>query len=234
MRSLCMCGNLGMLIFLYILIWLFIVSFSLIHIFNCSVSFQAYGSHNFFSYPKTLLLWFLISSLLWTNRLKFLVRVREREGKMIVNQPLKPLPMGRKPKRGICMCVCVCVCATQMGCVCVWLSHFAVQQIPTPHCKTVQFSRSVVSDSSRAHGLQHTRLPVHHHLPELAQTRPSSQWCQPTVSSSVIPFSSGIQSFPASGSFPMSQFFTSGSQRIGISASSPSQKQCAGVLVTGN
>ena len=121
MRSLCMCGNLGMLIFLYILIWLFIVSFSLIHIFNCSVSFQAYGSHNFFSYPKTLLLWFLISSLLWTNRLKFLVRVREREGKMIVNQPLKPLPMGRKPKRGICMCVCVCVCVcnTDGMCVCV-------------------------------------------------------------------------------------------------------------------
>ena len=114
-RSLCICGNLGMLIFLYILIWLFIVSFSLIHIFNCSVSFQAYGSHNFFSYPKTLLLWFLISSLLWTNRHKFLVRVRERERKMIVNQPLKPLPMGRKPKRGICMCVCVCVCM----CVCV-------------------------------------------------------------------------------------------------------------------
>ena len=124
MRSLCMCGNLGMLIFLYILIWLFIVSFSLIHIFNCSVSFQAYGSHNFFSYPKTLLLWFLISSFLRTNRLKILVRVREREGKMIVNQPLKPLPMGRKPKRGICMCVCVCVCVQHRWdvCVCDWVT----------------------------------------------------------------------------------------------------------------
>ena len=51
-RSLCMCDNLGILIFLYILIWLFIVSLSLIHIFNCSVSFQAYGSHNIFQLPQ--------------------------------------------------------------------------------------------------------------------------------------------------------------------------------------
>ena len=61
-------------------------------------------------------------------------------------------------------------------------------------------------------------FPVFHHLPELAQTQPS-QWCHPTISSSVIPFSSCFQSFPASGSFPMSQFFTSGGQSIGVSAS---------------
>ena len=60
---------------------------------------------------------------------------------------------------------------------------------------------------------------VHHHLPELTQTHPSSQWCHWTISSSVIPFSSRLQSFPASGSFPMSQFFTSGGQSIGVSAS---------------
>ena len=58
-------------------------------------------------------------------------------------------------------------------------------------------------------------FPVHHQLPELAQTHPSSQWCHPTISSSVVPFSSCLQSFPASGCFPMSQF----SESIGVSAS---------------
>ena len=63
-------------------------------------------------------------------------------------------------------------------------------------------------------------FPVHHQLPELAQTHVHCQWCHPTISSSVIPFSSCLQSFPVSGSFPMSQFFTSGGQNIGVSASS--------------
>ena len=62
-------------------------------------------------------------------------------------------------------------------------------------------------------------FPVHHQLLELAQTCPSSQWCHPTISSSVVPFSSRLQSFPASGSFPMSQFFTSSGQSIEASAS---------------
>ena len=62
-------------------------------------------------------------------------------------------------------------------------------------------------------------FPVLHHLLELAQTRPWSWWCHPTISSSVVPFSSHLWSFPASGSFPMSQLFVSGSQSIGVSAS---------------
>ena len=62
-------------------------------------------------------------------------------------------------------------------------------------------------------------LPVHQQLPELAQTPPSSQWCHPTTSSSVVPFSSCLQSFSASGSFLMSQLFASGGQNIGASAS---------------
>jgi len=63
-------------------------------------------------------------------------------------------------------------------------------------------------------------FPVLHQLPELTQTHcPSSWWCHPTISSSVIPFSSCLHSFPASGCFPMSQFFTSGGQTIGVSAS---------------
>ena len=62
-------------------------------------------------------------------------------------------------------------------------------------------------------------LPVHHQLPEFTQTqRPSSRWCHPAISSSVIPFSSCPQSLPASGSFPMSQLFTWGGHSIGLSA----------------
>ena len=62
-------------------------------------------------------------------------------------------------------------------------------------------------------------FPVHHQLPEFTQTRPSSQWCHPTISSSVVLFSSCLQSFPASRSFPISQFFPSSGQTIGVSAS---------------
>ena len=86
--------------------------------------------------------------------------------------------------------------------------------------ESVQFSRSVVFDSLRPHGLQHTRLPCPSPTPRTCSNScPSSQRCHPTISSSVILLSSCLQSFPASGSFPMSQFFTSGDQIIGVSAS---------------
>ena len=86
--------------------------------------------------------------------------------------------------------------------------------------KSVQFSRSVMSNSLRPRGLQHARLPCPSPTPRTCSNScPSSWWCHPTISSSVIPFSSRLQSFPASGSFPMSQFFTSSSQSIGASAS---------------
>ena len=65
----------------------------------------------------------------------------------------------------------------------------------------VQFSRKIMSDSLWPHGLQHARLPSHHELPKLAQTCPLNKWCHPTISSSVILFSSCLHSFPASGSF---------------------------------
>ena len=86
------------------------------------------------------------------------------------------------------------------------------------HLNSVQFSCSVMSNSLWPHGLQHTRPPVHHQLSELNSCW-SNQWCHPTISSSVIPFSSHLQSFPASGSLQISKFFTSGGQSIGISAS---------------
>ena len=77
-----------------------------------------------------------------------------------------------------------------------------------------------MSDSFQLHGLQHARLPCPSPTPRTcSDSCPSSQWCHPTISSSVIPFSSCPQSFPASGSFPMSQLFASGGQSIGTSAS---------------
>ena len=86
--------------------------------------------------------------------------------------------------------------------------------------QSVQFSRSVVSDSLQPHGLQYARLPCPSPTPgPCSHSCLSSWWWHPTISTSVIPFSSHFQSFPASGSFPVSQFFTSGGQRTGASAS---------------
>ena len=83
-----------------------------------------------------------------------------------------------------------------------------------------QFSCSVMSDSLWPHGLQHARLPCPSPAPRACSNScPSSRWCHPTISSSAIPFSSSLQSFPASGSFQISQLVTSGSQSIGASAS---------------
>ena len=94
--------------------------------------------------------------------------------------------------------------------------------------KEVQLSHSVVSDSLWPHGLQHTRPPCPPPTPRAySDSCPSSQWCHPTISSSVVPFSSHLQSFPASGSFPMSQLFTSGGQSIGVSEVTPVVKNPA-------
>ena len=85
---------------------------------------------------------------------------------------------------------------------------------------SVQFSRSVESSSLWLHGLQHARLPCPTPTAGgFSNSCPSGQWCHPTISSTVVPFFSCLPSFPASGSFLMSQFFTSGGQSIGVSAS---------------
>ena len=83
-----------------------------------------------------------------------------------------------------------------------------------------QFSSLVMSDSLRSRGLQHARPACLSPIPRACSNScPLSQWCHPTISSSVIPFSYRLQSFPASGSFQMSQLFTSGGQSIGVLAS---------------
>ena len=92
------------------------------------------------------------------------------------------------------------------NCVCMWVS--------------VQFSGPVMSDSLQPHRLQHARPPCPSPTRGVySNSCPLSQWCHPTISSSDIPFSSCFQSFSASGSFPVSQFFTSGDQSIEASAS---------------
>ena len=88
-----------------------------------------------------------------------------------------------------------------------------------PCFSSVQFSRLVISDSLQPYGLQYATLPSPSPTPgACSNSCPLSRWCHPTISSSVIPFFC-LQYFPASGSFPMSQFFASGSQSIGASAS---------------
>ena len=80
-------------------------------------------------------------------------------------------------------------------------------------------SHSVVSHSLWSHGLQHARIFCPSFPGACSNSYPSSQWCHPTISSSVVPFSSRLQSFSASGSFPISQLFGSGGRSIGVSAS---------------
>ena len=85
---------------------------------------------------------------------------------------------------------------------------------------SVQFRHSFMSHSLQPHGLKHARLPCPSPIPRAcSNSHPSSRWCCLTISSSIIPFFSCLQSFPASGSFPMSRFLTSGGQSIGVSAS---------------
>ena len=100
----------------------------------------------------------------------------------------------------------------------IWL--FIQRLLGNLQNNSVQFSRSVVSDSLRPHESQHTRPPCPSPTPGVhANSCPSSRWCHPAISSSVGPFSSCPQSLPASESFPMSQLFAWGGQRIGVSAS---------------
>ena len=99
--------------------------------------------------------------------------------------------------------------STGVGCHCLFWHNVC----------SVQFSRSIVSDSLQPHESQHARPPYPSPTPGVySNSCPSSQWCHPAISSSVVPFSSYPQSLPASESFPVSQLFASGGQNIGVSA----------------
>ena len=99
-----------------------------------------------------------------------------------------------------------------------WLFSFYTEEICCD--LSVQFSHSVVSSALRSHGLKHARLPCPSPTPRAySNLCSSSRWCHPTISSSVIPFSSHLQPFPESASFQTSQFFASCGQSIGVSAS---------------
>ena len=103
-------------------------------------------------------------------------------------------------------------CRLHWTSLCLWSPAFGV-------C-SVQFSRSVMSNSLQPHESQHARPPCPSPAPGVyTNSCPSSRWCHPTISSSVVPFSSCPQFLPASGSFPMSQLFASGGQSSGVSAS---------------
>ena len=130
---------------------------------------------------------------------------------------------------GLCMCYSRCLdcCSLSSSNVCLLLSFQLSPQMSPPQgdllsqlWPSVQFSRSVVSDSLWPHESQHTRPPCPSPTPGVHwDSRPSSQLCHPAISSSVIPFSSCPQSFPASESFAMSQLFAWGGQSTGVSAS---------------
>ena len=97
--------------------------------------------------------------------------------------------------------------------------NFMCTVLLSPSVSSVQFSGSVVSNSLRPHGSQHARPPCPSPTPGVhSDSRPSSQWCHPAISSSVIPFSSCPQSLPAPESFPMSQLFAWSGQSTGVSA----------------
>ena len=115
--------------------------------------------------------------------------------------------------------------------VCITLeTHWSTEKFSPINCVlpflSVQFSCSVMSDSLRPHGLQHPRLFCPSPTPRACSNScPSSPWCHPAISSSVVPFSSRLQDFPASGTFPMSQFFTSDGQSIALASILPMNTQ---------
>ena len=121
--------------------------------------------------------------------------------------------------------MCIYIYDVYMICVCIYIYEciyglYVYIYTHTQRNIVVLFSPSIVSSSLQSHGLQHIMLPCPSPTPgACSNSCPLSPWCHPTISSSVSPFSSCLQSFPVSGSFPMSQLFTSGGQSVGASAS---------------
>ena len=121
------------------------------------------------------------------------------------------VPLSGMLQKGLCSWVNLMTASIPFATKILWF--------PVHSVSSVQFSRSVTSDSLQPHGLQLARLLCPSPTPgAYSNSRPSSWWCHSTISSSVVSFSSCLQSCPGSGSFPLSQFFTSGGQSIGVSA----------------
>ena len=111
--------------------------------------------------------------------------------------------------KNMCLHMCIYIC-----------TYMCIHTYTSLYQTSVQFSCSVMSDSLWPHGLQHARPSCPTPTPRVySNSSPLSGWCHPTISSSVVPFTSCLQSFPESGSFPMTQPFTSGGQSIGVPAS---------------
>ena len=145
------------------------------------------------------LLWSLCTRALWTWSL-----VWGEGGWLILRRKVTSSTSFVKPPVYVCVARVLCICVSITG-----LGYLLIQ-----------FSHSVVSNSLQPHGLQHARPPCPSPTPRAyANSCPLSQWCHQTILSSVVPFSSHLQSFPASGSSQSSQFFASGGQSIGVSAS---------------
>jgi len=114
----------------------------------------------------------------------------------------------------------ICLCHLQVLSSASYSFHSTGFQLSETEFSVVSFSSVQSLSCVQLHGLQHARLPCLSPTPRACSNScPSSQWCHPIISSSVIPFSSCLQFFPASGSFPVSQFFASDSQSLGASAS---------------
>ena len=139
--------------------------------------------------------------------LGFLSEPPEKLLEILVSRPCCQSPWGHDP--GKCTRT---ICSSSAAFV-VKIKGEIYSMKSIPHWTLLLFSRSVLSDSLQADGLQHTRLPCSSLSPRACSNScPLSWWCHPTILSSVTPFSSCPQSFPALGSFPMSRLFTSGGQ----------------------
>ena len=124
-----------------------------------------------------------------------------------------------KKKETVIYTVLLVINLNQWHCSHEELNHYLLVWSLEPNFSSVQFSCSVVSDCLWPHGLKHTRPPCSSPTPGVySNSCPLSWWCHPTISSSVISFSSRLRYFPVSGSFQMSQLFAWGGQSIGVSA----------------
>ena len=171
-----------------------------------------------------------VMSLLLNTLSRFVIAFLPRSKHILISWLQSPSAVILEPRKIVCHCFhCFpiyfpwgdgtrCHDLSFLKVEWVTLKFSVLQLVLLYYMKLVQFCPSAMSDSLWPHRLQHTRLSCPSPTPGACSNSYTSHWwCHPTISSSVVPFSSCLQSFPASGSFPMSQCFTSGGQSIGVS-----------------